>query len=142
MPIIESDDEELSSSGFSNSPVFIQFVPCSFNLYNEIREHNKLIVVSSLKSLDKLEIIPDLKTRLSWGQSYNLYQVNDLDKIRLLQNITSDIGINLTISCINYLLTHYSRDVKKLISLIKSLDELAVSKKKKISIPLIKTFID
>lgn len=113
-----------------------------FNLYNEIREHNKIIVIASAKSLDSLDLLPDLKTRIFWGQSYAIYQVNDLDKIQLLQNITSDLGINLTVNCINYLLNHYSRDVKKLISLIKELDIIAVSKKKKISIPIIKSVID
>jgi len=114
-----------------------------FNLYNhaKILGHNIFILTSSNKSVNSLLIREDLKTRVSSGIVFNIKTMLDVDLINALAILTKKQGIMIGNAEINYIVTHYSRNLGHQIRLIMELDKQAMQYKKNITIPFIKNII-
>ena len=60
-------------------------------LYNEIRDNNNSIIISSTSSPKNIKIeLDDLKSRLVWGQVYKIKPPNDELKIEILKRKASE----------------------------------------------------
>jgi DnaA family protein len=61
---------------------------------------------------------------------------SDLEKAVFLQ--AKSRGLKLTQEVMQYLLTHYSRDLKSLIPLLESINQASLREHRKVTIPFIK----
>jgi DnaA family protein len=86
--------------------------------------------------------IPDLASRLKWDQILEIPELNDDDKIKVLQKNAYERGWNLTPKVCDYIMNHYKRDLYFLCNCVKFIDETSLSLKKKITIPFIKKIIE
>ena len=115
-----------------------------FHFYNKIRDHqNARLIISSQMPPTQIPIaLPDLKSRLSWGL---VYQVNELDeesKARLLQILAEKRGFNLPESVIQFIISRASRNMHDLEQLLNKLDEASLIMQRKITIPFVKQVLD
>ena len=114
-----------------------------FVLLNEFILMNKSIIVTSTEKLNNINFtIPDLVSRLKWDQIIEIPELNDDDKIKVLQKNAHERGWNLTPKVCDYIMNHYKRDLYFLCNCIKFIDETSLSLKKKITIPFIKKIIE
>lgn len=115
-----------------------------FDLFNRIREKgNTLLLVASDQSPNSLKVkLPDLSSRLHWGQSYQLQSLTEEQKRQLLQKNALTRGIQLPDEVANFLLKRVDRDLKTLFDLLTKLDKASLQAKRKLTIPFIKEILN
>jgi len=113
-----------------------------FNLYNRVREKGVSMLVSSSQPLASLNInLADLKSRLSWGPTFQLNTLSDKEKIHALQQRAKNRGLVLADDVMAYLLKRSPRDMNSLFSLFEKLDKASMVEKRKLTIPFIKDYL-
>lgn len=110
-----------------------------FNLINQLRASSTTLVLSSRSTPNESVFeLPDLASRLVWGPVYKLMSLDEyeLEEAMILQ--AESRGLKLTREIVQYLLTHYSRDLKNLITLLENINQASLREHRKITIPFIK----
>ncbi|HBH36438.1 MAG TPA: DnaA regulatory inactivator Hda [Gammaproteobacteria bacterium] len=110
-----------------------------FHLYNAIsQQHHKLLIAAGSSPGDLPTQLPDLASRLMWGVSYHLRQLDDEGKQQLLIQMADEKGMRLSEDASRYLINRYSRNIKKLTELIDKLDHDSLSRQQKLTIPFLR----
>jgi len=110
-----------------------------FNLINQTRELNQTIIFSASENPRHITSkLADLQSRLLWGASYQLIELNDNDKTTALKFRASQRGLELDNSVIEYIYKRYPRDFTTLIDILNKLDKESLTSQRKITIPLVK----
>lgn len=114
-----------------------------FDLINRIRETGKtLLVISADQSPTNLSAhLPDLASRLTWGEVYQLVPLNDQQKITVLQLAAHQRGIELPDETANFLFKRLERDMKTLFSALEKLDQASLQAQRKLTIPFVKEIL-
>lgn len=113
-----------------------------FNLYNRVREKGVSMLVSSSQPLASLKIkLADLKSRLSWGPTFQLHGLSDKEKTQALQQRAKNRGLILADEVVTYLLKRSPRDMSSLFALFEKLDKASMVEKRKLTIPFIKDYL-
>ncbi len=113
-----------------------------FDLINRLLEQNRRLVLTSTEPpQSELIQLPDLRSRLCWGQVYQLFPLSDEDTFQVLSKMVHARGIKYSDNALSYLLKHVPRDMHSLEKLIDDLDELSLIEQKGITIPLIKQYL-
>ncbi len=110
-----------------------------FDLFNQLRDSNKRLLVASSKAPRNLDIqLLDLVSRLSWGVVFSIYTLTDDEKIHALKMRAHLRGMDLTDDVARFIIHRNSRDMSKLFSVLARLDGASLRAKRKLSIPFVK----
>ena len=110
-----------------------------FGLINAQREQQGCLLLSSRQVQTDLGVaLPDLRTRLSWGASFGLSPVGDESLQQALRFRVRHTGSVIGDEVLDYLCTHFSRDLSSMLERLRKLDRAAVQAKRKITIPLVR----
>ncbi|MCP4188157.1 MAG: hypothetical protein GY763_11210 [Gammaproteobacteria bacterium] len=101
------------------------------------REHRLLFTLSE-KPQDLACSLADFQSRLSWGLLLELPQHEEDDIRQIVSRRAHMLGIELSKEVLSYLLTHYSRRLADQMEILRRLDAVSLSAKKKVSISLVK----
>lgn len=113
-----------------------------FNLYNQLRNTGKKLLVSSLSRPDTTHyLLPDLLSRLQWGIVYQLHALDDKQKKDLLIKLANDRALPIDDAIVDYLFKRHDRALKPLIQLLERLDQKSLEEKRKLTIPFIQQVI-
>lgn len=113
-----------------------------FNFFNRIRESGGRLVLSAAQNAHNLAInLPDLRSRLSWGLTYHLKGLNDLEKIKAMKVRAHQRGFMMDDKVAQYLMKHASRDMSQLMTLLDKLDYASLVEQKKLTIPFVKNYL-
>lgn len=118
-----------------------------FSLINAAREGEGRVLVSGplppaqLPQLPSLSNRADLATRLAQGLVFRLQPLSDADKRAALTVRAEARGLRLPDEVLRYLLSHCRRDLPHLLHLVDQLDGLSLSRKRPISLPLLKEIL-
>ena len=112
-----------------------------FDLYNRARQAGVVILVSGSGLPADLNVMKDLKTRLSLAAVYKLEELNDELTIDVLNKQMSDRNLTIDSKIYEYLFKNYSRDLNTLVSAMNELDKASLQLKKSISIPFVKSVL-
>ena len=113
-----------------------------FDLYNRARQAQIFILVSGNTLPSDLEVMKDLKTRLSLAAVYKLEELNDELIMSVIDSQMSQRNLSVNSNVYEYLFKNYSRDLKLLLSTLNDLDKASLQAKKPISIPFVKKFLE
>ncbi len=114
-----------------------------FHLYNVLREKGGFLLITSQKSPGEWEIpLKDLESRLKTFLAIEVQTPSDSLLEAILTKKCTDLQIAAEPKVISYILTHGERSPDALQKLLEDLDYFAFSQGQKITIPLIKTFMD
>src|SRR3990167_312879 len=95
-----------------------------FYFYNRAREnHVSLLVSANLLPKQLNFLLPDLQSRLTWGLTVEIKNLSDEEKIKTLQMRAQLLGFDLSDEVGRYLIHHYTRDMRNLISVLERLDQ-------------------
>ena len=133
LDFISFDNVHLISS--ENQEVF-------FDLYNRARQTQIFILVSGDSLPSDLEVMKDIKTRLSLAAVYKLEELNDELIMSVIDSQMSQRNLSVNSNVYEYLFKNYSRDLKVLLSTLNDLDTASLQSKKPISIPFVKKFLE
>ncbi len=109
-----------------------------FALYNRLREHGGMLLVSGTRAPTFLPLRDDLRTRLGWGLVYQVHALSDAEKEQALRQHASARGFELPPEVTTYLLRHGRRDLPALLATLDALDEHCLRLKRAASVPLLK----
>ena len=113
-----------------------------FAFINEFILNKKNILITSSLRLNEIDFqIPDLTSRLKWGLSFKINELNDEEKIQVLKKYALERGFLLPAHVCDYIMSHFTRDLYFLCNSLKFFDEKSLSLRKKITIPFIKSII-
>ena len=100
------------------------------------------MLVSSRERLSALKLgLPDLASRLAWGLRLQLTPLDDQDKLAVINLHSDALGLNLPDEVQHYLLKHHDRSMTALIHSVESLQQAAITHKRRITIPLAREVI-
>jgi DnaA family protein len=112
-----------------------------FNLYNQMRESDGMLLVSGRESVLHLELRDDLRTRLGWGLVYQVHSLSDDEKAFALLQHARAKGYFLSHEVTQYLLRHGRRDLPSLLAVLDALDAHSLSLHRAPSVPLLKEIL-
>ena len=84
-----------------------------------------------------LALRDDLRTRLAWGHVFALQPLAEAETRAALRRDADRRGIFLSDEVMDYLLTHFPRDLAHLMHLLDRLDEFGLAKGRRITVPLL-----
>ncbi|MDO4626099.1 MAG: DnaA inactivator Hda [Pasteurellaceae bacterium] len=114
-----------------------------FDLFNRIKESGQcLLLISANQSPKQLDIhLPDLASRLIWGEIYPLNPLNDAQKVQVLQQKSRQRGIELPDDTANFLIKRLNRDTHSLFNTLEQLDKASLQAQRKLTIPFVKEIL-
>lgn len=117
-----------------------------FALYNRWREVASTSVAFALilagdRAPLSMPLREDLRTRLGWDLVFRLQLLSDEDRVQALTTRAGERGLSLSPDVINWVLTHYSRDIRQLSALVDALDRYSLAKHRAITVPLLKDLL-
>ena len=110
-----------------------------FNLINECYEKECFLLLSG--SINKLEAIPDLVSRIKKMETLRLEAINDDELLEATQAISKNLNIEISDKNMNYLINNYKRDIKTIFRTLSQLERESLERKKSIGLNLIKEVI-
>ena len=109
-----------------------------FDLYNRSLNSSVKLLISGNNLPNQLNLLKDLKTRLSLSTVFALEVLSDHQKKQIIQQQTMNKNLTIEHKIIDYLLKYYSRDLSDLLNAVDQLDQVSLQQKSAITIPLVK----
>lgn len=113
-----------------------------FHLFNRIRDKKTtLLIIAGSHPPQLLGLyLPDLCSRLQWGLTWYLKEPADEFKLQIIVNTAEKKGFVITEAVAQYLLSHYDRNLNKLMLILEQVDKASLeAQRKNISIRFLKT---
>ena len=117
-----------------------------FALYNRWRELAaterafSLVVAGNCAPM-MMSLREDLRTRLGWDLVFRLDPLSDAEKREALTAYALRCGLPLSEDVLDWMLTHYTRDIRQLFALVDALDRYSLSKHRTITVPLVRQML-
>lgn len=121
-----------------------------FNLFNRISEQQSLfyqgkrtlLLMSADVPPNQLNThLPDLASRLIWGEVYHLADLSDEQKRLILQRNAYNKGLELSDDVANFLLKRLDRDLHVLNNKLDLLDRASLQVQRKLTLPFVKSVL-
>ena len=109
-----------------------------FDLCNRLRASKGALAASGEAPPARLALRPDLRSRLASGIVLQLHPLSDADKAAALSAHAAERGMSLDRELIDYLLSHFDRDMGTQIAMLDALDRYSLQRKRAITLPLLK----
>ena len=117
-----------------------------FALYNRWRAAAQTaqafaVLVAGDRAPMAMPLREDLRTRLGWDLSFRLELLSDAERAAALAGRAAERGLQLSAEVLNWVLTHYARDMGKLTALLDALDRYSMEKQRAITLPLLRELL-
>ncbi len=110
-----------------------------FHAFNRLRDAGKQLVVAAESPPRQLPaVLPDLRSRLSWGMTFHVQGLDDSDRLAALQLRAKERGVELSDDVARYILHRGPRRLVDLFALLERLDVASLSAQRKLTIPFVK----
>ena len=114
-----------------------------FNLYNTVRqEHPRCsLFVSGPRPPAALALRADLVTRLSWGLTYQVHPLTEIQKAAAMAAHARARGASIGGDVLEWLLQTMPRDLPTLLAVVDSLDQYSLAAKRPVTLPLAREWL-
>lgn len=110
-----------------------------FKLFNHLREQGGRLLIATTVPTAQLELhLTDLRSRLGWGITYRLAELDDADKATVICNRAARRGLDMPAETARYLLTHCTRDLRSLSLVVDRLDRASLEAQRRLTIPFVR----
>jgi len=113
----------------------------AFALFNQVREHGAYMVCTGPVPPAVLPVREDLRTRMGWGLVYQIHGLSDDQKIAALTQAAEARGLTLSASVLPYLLSHFTRDMRSLATMLDALDHYSLETQRPVTLPLLRDLL-
>lgn len=114
-----------------------------FNLINAVKAQGAVLVVASRYPVAELPVqLPDLRTRLQWGESLHLATMPDTELAKWMQSVMHQRGLSLPMAVAEFMLSRYSRSMKNLQQQLQQLEVASIEQARKLTIPFVKQVLE
>lgn len=110
-----------------------------FHLFNRVRANNQRLLIAGNAAPANLGIVmPDLRSRLTWGVTYQLNALTDDQKLIALSHRAQTRGLELDPTVGKFLLRRCPRNMRELFSTLEQLDQASLVQQRRLTIPFVK----
>lgn len=110
-----------------------------FHAFNRIKAvESRLLIAADCSPLTLPLKLPDLKSRLAWGTTYQLHRLSDEQKLQALMLRAKGRGLTLNPTVGQFLLSRCPRDMNELFRTLEVLDAASLAEQRRLTIPFIK----
>jgi DnaA-homolog protein len=113
----------------------------AFTLFIEAAQRNVQVAAAASKPPVDLPLRDDLRTRLGWGLVFAMQPLSEAEARATLRREADRRGLFLSDEVMNYLLSHFERDLKSLVAMLDRLDRFALTEKRAVTVPLIRQML-
>lgn len=115
-----------------------------FHLFNRVRDNgHSILLVSAKTPPTRIAIeLADLRSRLSWGLTLAINELNDEAKIIALCQHANKRGFDLPNNAALFLVKRCTRSMHVLSQILDRLDKASLAAQRKITIPFIKSILE
>ncbi|MDP1899375.1 MAG: DnaA regulatory inactivator Hda [Rubrivivax sp.] len=113
----------------------------AFALFIEAATHGVQVAAAGRVPPVDLPLRDDLRTRLAWGHVFALEPLSEAETRAALRREGDHRGIFLSDEVMDHLLTRFPRDLAHLMGLLDRLDEFALAKARRITVPLLRQML-
>ncbi|HHH38835.1 MAG TPA: DnaA regulatory inactivator Hda [Sedimenticola sp.] len=109
-----------------------------FHLFNRLRGRDARLLVSADRPPAGLPLtLPDLKSRLGWGLTYQLQPLNDEEKLEAMTAAARRRGMELPAATARYILRRAPRDMGSLLEILSRLDRASLAAQRRLTVPFV-----
>lgn len=110
-----------------------------FGLWNRALEQGSRLVFAADTAPRGLDIaLPDLQSRLGWGEVFRLARPDDEAKARILRFRAGRRGLAMPEAVAAYIVSRAPRDLSLLLALLERLDRESLAEQRALSVPFVK----
>lgn len=110
-----------------------------FDLINRCLEQNCKLIFSAKKPADDVGFeLPDLVSRLNWGEIWLLKPLSDEQRQAMLQLRAQGRGIPMSDELASYIILRCQQDNASILSCLECLDKESLTEKRRLTIPFVK----
>ncbi len=110
----------------------------AFALFEDCTAHAIQVVAAGRLPPVDLPLRDDLRTRLAWGNVFAMQALPDAETRAVIRKEADRRGIFLSDEVMDFLLTHFERDLGHLMRLLDRLDDYGLAKGRRITVPLVR----
>ncbi len=114
----------------------------AFNWFINAQTEQRWVLGAGTLPPADLQLRDDLRTRLGWGHVFALHVLSETERRAVLRQEADARGVFLGDDVMDFMLKRFSRDLGSLMQLLEQLDGYALSTKRAITIPLIKSMLE
>lgn len=114
----------------------------AFNWFINAQTEQRWVLAAGALPPADLQLRDDLRTRLGWGHVFALQVLTEPERRAVLRREADARGVFLSDEVMDFMLSRFSRDLGSLMQLLQQLDGYALSTKRAITIPLIKSMLE
>ncbi len=114
----------------------------AFNWFINAQTEQRWVLGAGALPPADLQLRDDLRTRLGWGHVFALHVLSEAERRAVLRREADARGVFLGDDVMDYMLSRFSRDLGSLMHLLQQLDGYALSTKRAITIPLVKSMLE
>lgn len=113
-----------------------------FHLFNRLRDTGRVLMVTSHSSpLHQAIELPDLKSRLSWGLTFQVRPLRDEQKMDWLIWKARRRGLTLEPDVAAFLINRVARSMNVLVDAFDKLDQDSLAEQRRLTIPFVKSVL-
>lgn len=114
-----------------------------FHFYNRLLSNQHQLLISADIAPSYLAIkLADLKSRLASGVVFQLHDLADEDKIKVLQIHARTRGLDMPTDVGQFLLKRHSRSILDLLTLLEQLDIASLAAQRRLTVPFVKSVLE
>lgn len=112
-----------------------------FTLYNAVAASGGQLIAATRTAPVHLQLRADLRTRLLHGLVYEAVTLADDAKPAALGRYAAARGFDLDPAVVDYLLSHYRRDMPSLLAMLASVDRYSLATRRAVTLPLVRALV-
>ena len=114
-----------------------------FDLYNQVHDNEHSVLLTSNNTAPSASAIKlaDLRSRLNWGLTLQLKELDDVNKTTVLQAQARKRGFDLPEAVALFLIHRCTRNMHDLQNILDQLDQESLAAQRKITIPFVKSIL-
>ncbi len=110
-----------------------------FHLYNEARSRGTALLFAARHPPAGLGLeLPDLRSRLEWGERYRLRPLDDAGKASLLLQRARQRGMEMSPEAAAWMVRHLGRDLPGLLERLDRLDRASLASRRRLTLPFVR----
>ncbi len=114
----------------------------AFKWFIEAQTHQRWVLAAGALPVTDLALRDDLRSRLGWGHVFGLSVLSETERRAVLRQQADARGVFLKDDVMDFILNRFSRDLGSLMQLLEHLDHHALTHKRAITVPLVKSMLE
>ena len=120
----------------------VQQQQLAFNWFVHAQTLQRPVLAAGDQAPLGLPLREDLRSRMGWGHIFRLHLLTEPERRAVLRQEADSRGVFIGDDVMDYMLTHFSRDLGHLLELLELLDGYSLQTQRPITIPLIRSMLE